>query len=71
MMHHGCDGIFVGSGIFGAENPEAMGRAIVEAVNNWDDPGTLVDIATNVGEGMAGNANVDLPEEEKMQGRGV
>ncbi|MFB6151112.1 MAG: pyridoxal 5'-phosphate synthase lyase subunit PdxS [Haloarculaceae archaeon] len=71
MMHHGCDGIFVGSGIFGAENPEAMGTAIVEAVNNWDDPETLADIASNVGEGMSGDANVDLPEEEQMQGRGV
>ena len=71
MMHHGCDGIFVGSGIFGAENPEAMGTAIVEAVNNWDDPDRLAEIATNVGEGMQGDANADLPEEEKLQGRGV
>jgi len=71
MMHHGCDGIFVGSGIFGAENPRAMGAAIVEAVNNWDDPEKLVEISRNVGKGMSGDANVDLPEEEKMQGRGV
>ncbi|MFB6308939.1 MAG: pyridoxal 5'-phosphate synthase lyase subunit PdxS [Haloarculaceae archaeon] len=71
MMHHGCDGIFVGSGIFGAEDPEAMGTAIVEAVNNWDDPEELAAIASNVGKGMKGDANVDLPEEEQMQGRGV
>ncbi|MFB6140489.1 MAG: pyridoxal 5'-phosphate synthase lyase subunit PdxS, partial [Halosimplex sp.] len=71
MMHHGCDGIFVGSGIFGAEDPEAMGRAIVEAVNNWDDPEKLAEISSNIGAGMKGDANVDLPEEEKMQGRGV
>jgi len=71
MMHHGCDGIFVGSGIFGAENPRAMGTAIVEAVNNWDTPEKLAEIATNVGQGMEGDANVDLPEEEKIQGRGV
>jgi pyridoxal 5'-phosphate synthase pdxS subunit len=71
MMHHGCDGIFVGSGIFGAENPERMGRAIVEAVNNWDDPDQLVEIATNLGKGMKGEANVDLPDEERLQGRGV
>ena len=71
MMHHGCDGIFVGSGIFGAENPEAMGTAIVEAVNNWDDPDRLAEIATNVGEGMKGQSNVDMPEEEKLQERGV
>ncbi|MFC6757397.1 MULTISPECIES: pyridoxal 5'-phosphate synthase lyase subunit PdxS [Haloarcula] len=71
MMHHGCDGIFVGSGIFGAEDPEAMGTAIVEAVNNWDDPEKLTEISKNVGKGMKGDANADLPEEEKLQGRGV
>ncbi|MFA1612336.1 pyridoxal 5'-phosphate synthase lyase subunit PdxS [Halobellus rubicundus] len=71
MMHHGCDGIFVGSGIFGAENPPAMGRAIVEAVNNWDDPETLAEIASNLGKGMKGESNASLPEEEKLQGRGV
>ena len=71
MMHHGCDGIFVGSGIFGAENPEAMGEAIVEAVNNWDDPETLAAIAEGTGRGMKGEANVDLPEEERLQERGM
>ncbi len=71
MMHHECDGIFVGSGIFGAEDPEAMGEAIVEAVNNWDDPTRLADIAANLGKSMKGDANVDLPEEERLQGRGV
>jgi pyridoxal 5'-phosphate synthase pdxS subunit len=71
MMQHGCDGIFVGSGVFGAEDPEAMGTAIVRAVNNWDDPEELAAISKNVGAGMEGDANVDLPEEEKLQGRGV
>ncbi|RBI63676.1 pyridoxal 5'-phosphate synthase lyase subunit PdxS [halophilic archaeon] len=70
MMHHGCDGIFVGSGIFGAEDPEAMAEAIVAATNNWDDPERLADISKNVGSGMRGEANADLPEEEKLQGRG-
>jgi pyridoxal 5'-phosphate synthase pdxS subunit len=71
MMQHGCDGIFVGSGIFGAEHPREMGRAVVEAVNNWDDPEKLAEIAPNIGKGMKGDANVDLPEEEKLQDRGV
>ncbi|QCJ46246.1 MULTISPECIES: pyridoxal 5'-phosphate synthase lyase subunit PdxS [Haloprofundus] len=71
MMHHGCDGIFVGSGIFGAENPEAMGEAIVEAVNNWDDPERLADISTDVGRGMKGQSNSEMADEEKLQGRGV
>ncbi len=71
MMHHDCDGIFVGSGIFGAEDPEQMGNAIVEAVNNWDDPVTLAEIATNAGSGMKGQSNASIPEEERLQGRGV
>ncbi len=70
MMHHGCDGIFVGSGIFGAEDPVLMGNAIVEATNNWDDPERLADISKDIGSGMKGEANVDLPDEEKFQGRG-
>jgi pyridoxal 5'-phosphate synthase pdxS subunit len=71
MMYHGCDGIFVGSGIFGAEDPVRMGEAIVDAVNNYDDAEALEEIASNVGAGMKGDANADLPEEEKMQGKGV
>ncbi len=71
MMHHGCDGIFVGSGIFGAERPAEMGRAVVDAVNDWDDPEALAEIASNTGRGMKGEANADLPEEEQLQGRGV
>ncbi|AFK20032.1 pyridoxal 5'-phosphate synthase lyase subunit PdxS [Haloferax mediterranei ATCC 33500] len=71
MMYHECDGIFVGSGIFGAEDPETMGEAVVEAVNNWDDPEKLADIASGIGKGMKGEANVDMPEEKKLQGRGV
>jgi pyridoxal 5'-phosphate synthase pdxS subunit len=71
MMHHECDGIFVGSGIFGAENPRAMGEAIVQAVNNWDDPDALAAIATNTGTGMTGTANTDLPESESLQERGI
>lgn len=70
MMHHGCDGIFVGSGIFGAQDPEAMGRSIVEAVNNWDDPERLAEIATGVGHGMKGQSNVGMSDEEKLQTRG-
>lgn len=71
MMHLECDGIFVGSGIFGAEDPPVMANAIVQAVNNWDDPDELALIAENIGAGMSGEANVDLPEEERLQGRGV
>ncbi|PSQ34390.1 pyridoxal 5'-phosphate synthase lyase subunit PdxS [Halobacteriales archaeon QS_9_70_65] len=69
--HEGCDGIFVGSGIFGAEDPTAMGTAVVEAVNNYDDPERLRDIAKGIGKGMTGRANDDLDEDEQLQTRGV
>jgi pyridoxal 5'-phosphate synthase pdxS subunit len=48
-----------------------MGRAIVDAVNNWDDPEKLAEIASDIGSGMMGEANVEMEEEEKLQGRGV
>jgi pyridoxal 5'-phosphate synthase pdxS subunit len=71
MMHHDCDGIFVGSGIFGAEEPEQMGNAIVEAVSNWDDPETLAEIATTAGSGMKGQSTESIPDDERLQDRGV
>ncbi len=70
MMKLGCDGIFVGSGVFGAENPESMGRAIVEAVNNYDDPDELKEICKNVGGGMKGRSKESLSEDEQLQHRG-
>jgi pyridoxal 5'-phosphate synthase pdxS subunit len=70
MMRLGCDGIFVGSGVFGAEDPESMGRAIVEAVNNYDDPEELTEISRNVGGGMKGRSKESLSEEEQLQYRG-
>jgi pyridoxal 5'-phosphate synthase pdxS subunit len=48
-----------------------MGEAIVEAVNHWDDPETLAEIAANAGQGMQGDANADLDEDEQLQHRGV
>ena len=71
MMYHGCDGIFVGSGIFGAEDPEAMGTAVVDAVNDWDDPEALASIAGAAGGGMKGESNASLPDEDRLQDRGV
>lgn len=54
MMRLGADGIFVGSGIFKAENPEKMASAIVEAVNNFDNPTKLAQISKGLGGAMKG-----------------
>ena len=38
LMSLGCDGIFVGSGIFNANDAQERARAIVLATTFWDDP---------------------------------
>ena len=37
-MSLGCDGIFVGSGIFKSEEPQTRAEAIVLATSFWDNP---------------------------------
>lgn len=54
MMGLGCDGIFVGSGIFKSSNPEKMARAIVEATENFDRPEKLAKLSKNLGKAMKG-----------------
>ena len=38
MMQMGCDGVFVGSGIFKSGDPAKRARAIVQAVTHYNDP---------------------------------
>jgi len=52
LMQLGCDGVFVGSGIFKSENPEKRAKAIVEAVRNYNDPDVLAKISEDLGEAM-------------------
>lgn len=54
MMVLGCDGIFVGSGIFKSEEPARMAKAIVEAVIHYDQPDKLVQISSGLGKAMPG-----------------
>ncbi|WP_461865398.1 pyridoxal 5'-phosphate synthase lyase subunit PdxS [Thermococcus sp.] len=54
MMGMGMDGVFVGSGIFKSSQPEKMAKAIVEAVNHWDEPDIIADISRDLGEPMRG-----------------
>jgi pyridoxal biosynthesis lyase PdxS len=37
MMQLGCDGVFVGSGIFKSGNPAERAKAIVQAVTHYMD----------------------------------
>ncbi len=70
MMRLGADGVFVGSGIFKAENPEKMASAIVEAVNNYDNPAVLAEISKGLGGAMKGIDIRSLTEKEVLQARG-
>ena len=70
MMRLGADGVFVGSGIFKAENPEKRAAAIVEAVNNFDKPEVLAEISKGIGAGMKGISIDTIPEEAVLQTRG-
>lgn len=71
MMKLGCDGIFVGSGIFKSADPEKMARAIVEATANYNDPKKLAEYSKGIGSPMKGIEIQTLPPEELMAARGV
>lgn len=70
MMALGCDGVFVGSGIFKSSDPESTGRAIVEATTYWEDAAKVAKVSTGLGEAMPGLAMEQLPESERLATRG-
>nr|WP_321498652.1 pyridoxal 5'-phosphate synthase lyase subunit PdxS [uncultured Methanolobus sp.] len=70
MMRMGADGVFVGSGIFKSENPELMAKAIVEAVNNYDNPKVLAEVSKGIGSGMKGISVDSIPAADILQTRG-
>jgi len=70
MMQLGCDGVFVGSGIFKSGDPDVRARAIVEATTFYRDPAKIAEVSRGLGEAMVG-INIDtIPAEERMQDRG-
>lgn len=50
VMNYGCDGVFVGSGIFKAEDPDQRARAIVLATTYYDDPKVVMEAQKMVDE---------------------
>jgi pyridoxal 5'-phosphate synthase pdxS subunit len=68
LMQLGCDGVFVGSGIFKSKNPARMARAIVEATMNFRDAKILARVSEGLGEAMKGLEIATL--ETKLAGRG-
>lgn len=70
MMQLGCDGVFVGSGIFKSEDPVTRAKAIVEAAAHYDDPRLLAEVSRGLGQAMRGVSVAGLNEESRMAGRG-
>ncbi|ERJ79502.1 pyridoxal 5'-phosphate synthase, synthase subunit Pdx1 [Peptostreptococcaceae bacterium oral taxon 113 str. W5053] len=54
MRQLGAEGVFVGSGIFKSGNPEKRAKAIVRAVQNYNDPKILAEVSEDLGEAMVG-----------------
>lgn len=70
MMQLGCDGVFVGSGIFKSGDPARRASAIVKAVKNYNDASVLAEVSENLGEAMVGINVSTMSEEERMANRG-
>ncbi len=68
LMQLGCDGVFVGSGIFKSKNPAKMARAIVLATMNFRDAKILAQVSEGLGEAMKGLEISTLTT--KLAGRG-
>jgi pyridoxal 5'-phosphate synthase pdxS subunit len=69
MMNLGCDGVFVGSGVFKSKDPAERARSIVLAVTFHDDPSIVAEAQKMIGENksMDGLEQLDL----RMQDRGT
>lgn len=71
MMQLGCDGIFVGSGIFKSGDPAKRARAIVLATAHYDDPKLLAEVSTDLGEAMVGIHCDSLSGADQFAKRGL
>ena len=70
MMQLGADGVFVGSGIFKSTSPELMAKAIVEAVNHFNEPEVIARVSRGLGDAMPGLDIHTLRDDEVLQTRG-
>ena len=70
MMQLGCDGNFVGSGIFKSEDPVTMAKAIVAATTYFDKPDVILEVSRGLGKAMKGIEIGTIPQEELLASRG-
>ena len=70
VMQLGAEAVFVGSGIFKSDDPEARARAIVKAATYFNDASKLLEASEELGMGMIGIDISKLQESELLQTRG-
>jgi pyridoxal 5'-phosphate synthase pdxS subunit len=70
VMQLGAEAVFVGSGIFKSEDPDARARAIVKAATYFNDPAKLLEASEELGIAMFGIDVANMPESERMAVRG-
>ena len=70
MMQLGAETVFVGSGIFKSEDPEARGKAVVEATTNYKDASKVLNASRGLKSAMKGIDMSEIPEGERLQERG-
>jgi pyridoxal 5'-phosphate synthase pdxS subunit len=70
VMRLGCDGVFVGSGIFRSGDPLRTAKAIVRATTHFEDPQILADVSRGLGSAMRGIDLRTLAPEDRMAPRG-
>jgi len=66
----GAEAVFVGSGIFKSDDPEARAKAIVHATTHWQEPGEVLAASRGLGAAMAGLEMATIPESERLANRG-
>jgi pyridoxal 5'-phosphate synthase pdxS subunit len=70
VMQLGAEAVFVGSGIFKAEDPERRARAIVEATTHYRDPERVAAASEGLGRAMTSLEAAKLEGEELLAQRG-
>lgn len=70
-MALGAEAVFVGSGIFKADDPPQRARAIVQATTHWQDAKQVLDACRGLGQAMPGLSMESIPQELRLANRGV
>jgi len=70
VMQLGAEAVFVGSGIFKSDDPDARARAIVKAATYFNDPAKLLEASEDLGKAMFGLDVASMPDSERLAVRG-